>query len=246
MGTVVRLHRVAFAVADLDAAHRWAQSAGAGLIAWAEDDLIRAQQYEFAGGGRVELLSPTPYAGESTPVRRFLRRAEPRIHHLTILVDDFDVAVRRLRSSGLPVGRVSERFPGWLEGYLAPADTGNVLVQIAHWSEPDDTAWAKTVSHVPQRPRPDGLEVLGARLRHDDIDRARATWEMLGGTVVALDWNEFSVEWPDGKLQLWVSRGDPGPAALVVRRGAGEAPYPEAEVFGPYADVTAGARHPHT
>lgn len=235
------LDRLAFAMDDIRAADTWAKSSGAGVVAWTEDEVLHARQYEFAGGGRLEFLVPRPLAGQTSPIRRFLDHNQPRIHHLTIRVDDFDIAVRRLRRRGFPVGRVQSRVSDWREGYLAPADTGNILVQIG-WHGGTDESWAEAVRHTPETPRPDGTVIVGAKLRHVDLDRARRVWEALGAEVTPRDWGALAVNWPGGALGLVIERGPSGPTAMLLKPGAGTDGDQLPAVLGPVIPLPDGDR----
>jgi methylmalonyl-CoA/ethylmalonyl-CoA epimerase len=82
-----------------------------------------------ANGVRIELLEPT---GPETPVGRFLARRGPGLHHVCLLVDDLDAALRELAASGLrlidPVARAG--VEGSRIAFLHPEAGAGVLVEL--------------------------------------------------------------------------------------------------------------------
>ena len=82
-----------------------------------------------ANGVRIELLEPT---GPDTPVGKFLARRGPGLHHVCLLVDDLDAALRTLTASGL---RLIDEVPrpgveGSRIAFLHPAAGAGVLVEL--------------------------------------------------------------------------------------------------------------------
>ena len=87
---------------------------------------LRSAQVTFAGGGKVELLEPT----KPGPVRDFVAARGPGVHHLTVLVEDVDETVARLRAAGFrTVGR-GEATERWDEVYIHPRDAAGCLIQL--------------------------------------------------------------------------------------------------------------------
>lgn len=85
---------------------------------------------EYAGGGHVELMAPTP---GSTFLASFLDRTGGLggLHHVTWIVPDLPAAVAALRAHGIEV--FGERYddPIWSEAFARPASNGGVLLQLA-------------------------------------------------------------------------------------------------------------------
>jgi catechol 2,3-dioxygenase-like lactoylglutathione lyase family enzyme len=55
------LDHVAIAVGDPDAAEtRWVEELGGGLVGFEDDGIFATRQLRFAGGGKLELLFPSP------------------------------------------------------------------------------------------------------------------------------------------------------------------------------------------
>ena len=82
------------------------------------------------GRGRVELLEPTD---DDTPVRRFLARRGPGVHHVCLAVDDVEAAVRLAREQGLELldPGVRTGAGGHRVAFFHPRSTGGVLVELS-------------------------------------------------------------------------------------------------------------------
>jgi len=81
------------------------------------------------GGGSIELLQPD--AGDN-PVRRFLDKRGPGLHHLALEVDDIDALVARLAEAGV---RLIDEKPrpgahGTRVAFVHPQSTGGVLLEL--------------------------------------------------------------------------------------------------------------------
>ena len=81
------------------------------------------------GGGRIELLQPD--AGDN-PVRRFLDKRGPGIHHVALEVDDIQALCARLKAAGV---RLIDEAPrpgahGTTVVFVHPQSTGGVLVEL--------------------------------------------------------------------------------------------------------------------
>ena len=89
-----------------------------------------------AGPSRVELLQPTT---DDSAVARHIKMRGEGLHHLTLEVRDLDLALTRLRSSGIQVVGDGPR-PG-AEGrqvaFLHPRTTGGVLIELVTARTPD-------------------------------------------------------------------------------------------------------------
>ena len=81
------------------------------------------------GSGRVELLEGT---GPDSPVRRFIERRGPGLHHVCFEVPDLAGALDGLAESGispLPPG-IRPGAEGRQVAFLHPRDCGGVLVEL--------------------------------------------------------------------------------------------------------------------
>jgi len=97
-----RIHHIAIAVRDLDAALAFYQEA-LGLEV-AERRQVPQEGVEIAflpaGEGEIELLRPL---GEESGVARFLEKRGEGLHHICLAVPDIEAAMRRLRAAGAQV-----------------------------------------------------------------------------------------------------------------------------------------------
>ena len=82
------------------------------------------------GTGRIELLESTR---EDSAIAAFLTGRGPGLHHVCIVVDDLDEALRRARGAGadvLPPG-VRIGAEGRRVAFLHPRTAGGVLIELA-------------------------------------------------------------------------------------------------------------------
>ena len=82
-----------------------------------------------SGAGRIELLQPD--AGDN-PVRRFVDKRGPGIHHVALEVDDLHALCGRLKAAGV---RLIDEAPrpgahGTTVVFVHPQSTGGVLVEL--------------------------------------------------------------------------------------------------------------------
>ncbi len=80
-------------------------------------------------GGSVELLQPD--AGDN-PVRRFLDKRGPGLHHLALEVDDIEALVERLVAAGVRMidARPRPGAHGTRVAFVHPQGTGGVLLEL--------------------------------------------------------------------------------------------------------------------
>jgi catechol 2,3-dioxygenase-like lactoylglutathione lyase family enzyme len=217
------LDHVAVAVPDLDvAAKRWAGELGGGHVAHGDNGVFTTRQLRFAGGGKLELIAPSPRSPGGGFVGAFLDRFGPRIHHVTLKVPDLHEAIAVVRDGGYDVVDVQDTDDHWREGFLRPSQVGGLIVQVA-WSARTDEEWARDVGHVPVPPAPDAADLHGPLLRHPDLDAARRLWTLLGARVRDVA-EGLRCTWPGSPLDVVIAGGEPaGPVAL---RMAGTGPLP--------------------
>jgi methylmalonyl-CoA/ethylmalonyl-CoA epimerase len=81
------------------------------------------------GEGHVELLAPL---GPDTPVGKYLARKGPGLHHVAYAVEDIDVTLQRLGSTGIELIDSEARagIRGSRVAFLHPRSTGGVLTEI--------------------------------------------------------------------------------------------------------------------
>jgi catechol 2,3-dioxygenase-like lactoylglutathione lyase family enzyme len=224
------LDHVAIAVRDPAAAEtRWVEQLGGGLVAKGSDGVFRSRQLRFAGGGKLELLSPHRRAEGRDFVTAYLDRFGSRIHHVTLKVPDLAAAIATIRAAGLDVVDVDDGDPTWQEGFLRPSQVGGLIVQLAASTQTDEE-WAAQVGVTPVPPRGDAARLHGPTLRHPDLDRAAALWTLLGATV-APDGDALRCTWPDSPLDVLVVPGEP--AGPTVLRCSDAPALPADEALGP-------------
>ena len=82
------------------------------------------------GESRIELLEPTT---DDSPIRKFLDRRGPGIHHLCLASDDLGADDRRLREAGYRLLREKPtRGAGgcWVQ-FVHPKSAGGVLLELS-------------------------------------------------------------------------------------------------------------------
>jgi catechol 2,3-dioxygenase-like lactoylglutathione lyase family enzyme len=225
------LDHVAIAVDDWATAEtRWRAQLGAGRSSIGTNPTFGSRQLQFAGGGKLELLSPPDVAADDNFVRRFLERFGSVLHHLTFKVPELHPALETLAAAGLDAVDVNDSFEHWHEAFLRPSQIGGLVVQIA--STPfDDDDWAAFTGFTREAPRTDAAVLHGPLLRHPDIAQARMTWTALGARIADEVPGQLRCSWPDSPLDVVIEEGTPaGPVALRMT-GAGE--LPQAQGLGP-------------
>ena len=126
----MKLHHVAIATADLEAAlDRYR------LLGYEPEarQTLPSQGVEAvmltSGSDRLELLHPT---APDTPVGRFLEKRGPGLHHLAFACADVSAELAKLRRAGARL--VDERprpgFGGHLVAFVHPSWAGGVLVEL--------------------------------------------------------------------------------------------------------------------
>src|SRR5205823_5332268 len=114
---VKKVERVAIAVRDLDAARAFfAGVLGAEFkpIEDVADQGFRYQPFEIAGF-TLELLCP---CREDSGIAKFLRERGPGVHHVSLEVEDLDIAIAELAQAGISaISRIEYppgvTFEGW-------------------------------------------------------------------------------------------------------------------------------------
>lgn len=204
---------VAVAVHDMDAAaKRWHDELGG---AWAmprldqDDAPFATRQLHYPGGVKLELLEPL---GDGF-VTGFLGRFGPRIHHVTLKVDDLLPAVDALRDADFDVVDVFAEGDVWHEAFLRPSQVGGLIVQVA-WAGRSDAEWADLLGVPPEPVSPGAATLLGPTLTHPDLDQAKDVWSTLGG-IVEGDGEALQVRWDASPLDVRIEEGPTaGPVGL--------------------------------
>ncbi len=90
---------------------------------------FRAIQLIYGGGGRVELIEELEGSGFLRSF--FAKHPDGGLHHLTYKVPDMQVALERVRATGIEPFGVFLGHPHWQEMFLHPKVTGGTLIQLA-------------------------------------------------------------------------------------------------------------------
>ena len=89
---------------------------------------FRWAQFQFPGGGVIELLEPV---GEKSFLHAFLQERGEGLHHITLRVRDIEKRAAELESAGYQPFRPKFDNPVWKELFLHPRQTHGVLIQLA-------------------------------------------------------------------------------------------------------------------
>jgi methylmalonyl-CoA/ethylmalonyl-CoA epimerase len=89
---------------------------------------FRWAQFQFPGGGVIELLEPF---GPESFLKGFLAERGEGLHHITLRVRDIAKRARELEELGYRPFRPKFDNPVWKELFLHPKETHGVLIQLA-------------------------------------------------------------------------------------------------------------------
>jgi methylmalonyl-CoA/ethylmalonyl-CoA epimerase len=89
---------------------------------------FRWAQFQFPGGGVIELLEPV---GEQGFVHDFLAARGEGLHHITLRVRDIATRAKELEALGYRPFKSKFDNPVWKEFFLHPKETHGVLIQLA-------------------------------------------------------------------------------------------------------------------
>ena len=94
-----------------------------------ETESVNTKIYD-TGKGKIELLDSLD---ETSPVRKFIQKRGPGVHHICLEVEDINIAIKELKESGI---EVLSDFPrvgaeGYKIVFIHPKSTGGVLVELA-------------------------------------------------------------------------------------------------------------------
>lgn len=178
-------------------------------------------QWEFEGGGALEILEPDGPPGGF--LQRFLdARGGPGVHHLTFKLPEIRRAMQRAESLGYDVVGFDDSSPGWIEAFLHPKQAQGIVVQLVE-SHPDlqdgDGDWQPPPFPPAPVRVPSAVRLVGLRLVTKGEARARRQWEELLSGECSARGRDLVFRWPDSPLHVAVSI-DPtlpeGPLALEV------------------------------
>jgi methylmalonyl-CoA/ethylmalonyl-CoA epimerase len=89
---------------------------------------FRWAQFQFPGGGVIELLEPV---GDQGFLHDFLATRGEGLHHITLRVRDIAARANELQALGYRPFKPKFDNPVWKELFLHPKETHGVLIQLA-------------------------------------------------------------------------------------------------------------------
>lgn len=152
-------------------------------------------QLGFAGGPKIELLTPTGGPGGAF-LDRFLTARGAGPHHFNFLVTDIEDTLARIKAHGIkPVG-VNLANPAWREAFLHPRDAHGIVIQVAQQAGPPPQSGPP--SELPEPGPPTRLGLIEHHV--GDLDRAvRLFQDVLDGELEASSAAAAELTWPEGK-----------------------------------------------
>jgi methylmalonyl-CoA/ethylmalonyl-CoA epimerase len=197
----------------------------------------RFGQWQYEGGGRLEVLEPVPPDGF---LARFLARGGPGIHHVTFKVPSLAEACRRAEARGYAIVGYSDLKDDWKEAFLHPKQALGIVVQLAE-SKPDASggpphAWQPPAT-VPDPPP--AVTMIGLRMRARQHERARELWEHVAlGAPTEDGAGALVFHWPASPLRIAVELDAVAPEGPVAIEYASPRPV----VLDPESAAAVGAR----
>lgn len=126
---LIRVDHLGIAVASLDAAARTYEALGFALESVHDipTEKVRAAFLPI-GETRLELLEPTD---PSSVIAKFLEKRSG-LHHVCLLVDDIEAALRELKAKGVPLidEKPRQGAHGCRVAFLHPRAAAGVLVEL--------------------------------------------------------------------------------------------------------------------
>lgn len=172
------------------------------------------RQWEFAGGGRIEVIYPSGPPGGF--VHRFLANGGPRVHHVTLKVPSLDRMLARAEARGYGVVGVERSNPYWQEAFLHPKQAHGIVVQMV-----EQQAGPGGDDLLPvAKPRADAARVVGLRLSAKSPEVARKQWgELLGGSGF-IQGDALIFRWQESPIVILVDvrpDAEEGPLQIELR-----------------------------
>lgn len=184
-------------------------------------------QWEYAGGGRIEVLEPSGPPGGF--MHRFLERRGAGLHHVTFKVPSLVKSCERAESLGYDIFGFDDSSPSWKEAFLHPRQAQGIVVQLAEthprqnggldgadrrdgWSPRGGTEWTTASG-------PESVRIVGLRLQARERAAVRRQWgDLLRGEARDFE-SELVFEWASSSMRIAVDiviDGELGPRWVEV------------------------------
>jgi Glyoxalase/Bleomycin resistance protein/Dioxygenase superfamily len=178
-------------------------------------DVFRFGQWEFEGGGRIEVLEPR---GDDGFLHRFLAARGPGVHHVTFKVPSLEETRERATALGYGVVGYNARVPRWKEAFLHPKEALGIVVQIVESDEQAPRGHWRKPPPMPTEPPPP-VRLLGLRLRAHSAERARRQWSALLGGDASVEGGVHVFRWASSPLRIVVeidATGEERPTGIEI------------------------------
>jgi len=161
-------------------------------------------QWEFAGGGALEVLTPDGPPGGF--LERFLARRGAGIHHVTYKVPEIRDALDHAKTRGYEAVGFDDSSPSWIEAFLHPKSAPGIVVQLVEshpelYGEFEGPELAFPPAPAPAAP----ARLLGLSLSVRDAARARDLFEGLLDGRCHEHAGRLVFRWPDSPLAIAVT-----------------------------------------
>ena len=127
----IKIHHIAVAVEDLDAALAFWRDALGLAMGGVEDVPEQEAQVAFlpVGESHVELVEPT---SDDSGMARYIQKRGPGIHHLCLEVVNIDAALEALKAKNIYLINETPlmRENGRRYAFIHPKSTGGVLIEL--------------------------------------------------------------------------------------------------------------------
>ena len=126
----MKIDHIAIAVNDVEASAKVYQKAlGIDEI---EFETVESEGVKVAiipmENGRIELMQPTK---DDSPIKKFLDKKGPGLHHLALEIDDIDGEVERMEGCGVQfLGKVRPGSAGTKVTFIHPKSLEGVLAEL--------------------------------------------------------------------------------------------------------------------
>ena len=83
--------------------------------------------------GRIELMEPT---NDQSPIKKFLEKKGPGLHHLALQTDDIESEVERMQVCGIQfLGKIRPGSEGTKVTFIHPKSLNGVLAELCSYSK---------------------------------------------------------------------------------------------------------------